>query len=377
VAWVFGLNGLAIASWFARVPAARDALQLTSGQLGWLLLGLSAGAVVAMPTAGAVVRAAGPRRSVTASTVVSAFGLGLAGVAITMGLGAVAVGVGLFAIGFGSGLCDVSMNVEAATVERRLGRTIMPRFHAAWSVGTVVGAAVGAGAARSGLPVAAHLGLVALAVGCGTAAAARGFLPAGRDEDRPARHRSSTLSAWREPRTVLIGLFVLIMAFSEGTANDWLAVAAVDGYAVSAAAGAAMFGVFVAAMTAGRTFGTLALDRWGRVPVLLASTGLAGAGALVTVLAGWLPLAVLGIVLWGLGAALGFPMGMSAAADDERLAPARVSVVAVIGYTAFMAGPPAVGLLGDQVGTLRALLAVPVLLLPALALAPVLARRDH
>jgi predicted MFS family arabinose efflux permease len=250
----------------------------------------------------------------------------------------------------------------------------MPRFHAAWSVGTVVGAALGAVAARTGLPVAMHLGLVALAVGLGTAAAARSFLPTAPEEDQPARRKVSVLRAWREPRTLLIGLFVLIMAFTEGTANDWLAVAAIDGYAVSAAAGAAMFGVFVAAMTAGRTFGTLALDRWGRVPVLLTSIVLAGAGALVTVLAGWLPLAVLGVVLWGLGAALGFPMGMSAAADDERLAPARVSVVAVIGYTAFLAGPPAVGLLGDRVGTLRALLLVPLLLLPALALAPVLAR---
>ena len=108
--------------------------------------------------------------------------------------------------------------------------------------------------------------------------------------------------------------------------------------------------------------------------MLLASTRLA-APALSTVLADQLPLAVLGVVLWGLGTALGFPTGMSAAADKEALAPARVSVVAVIGYTAFLAGPPAVGLLGDHVGMLRALLAVPLVLLPALALAPVLAPR--
>jgi predicted MFS family arabinose efflux permease len=374
VAWVFGLNGLAIATWFARVPAARDALQLSSGRLGLLLLALSAGAVVAMPLSGAVVRAIGPSRSTTASTLVLALGLAFIGVALVTGLGPLAVGLGLAAVGFGSGLTDVAMNVEAANVERRLGRTIMPRFHAAWSVGTVVGAALGAAAARTGLPVALHLGLVALAVGAGTAVASRNFLPATPAEDQPAGPRPSVLRAWREPRTLLIGLFMLIMAFTEGTANDWLAVSTVDGYALSAAAGAAMFGVFVAAMTAGRTFGTLALDRWGRVPVLLGCILLAGAGALVTVLAGRLPLAVFGVVLWGLGASLGFPMGMSAAADDEALAPARVSVVAVIGYTAFLAGPPAVGLLGDHVGTLRALLVVPLLLLPALALAPTLAK---
>jgi MFS family permease len=375
VAWVFGLNGLAVASWFARVPAARDALGLSAGRLGLLLLGLSAGAVVAMPMAGAIVRTAGPARSVTGSTVLLAFGLGFVGVAIAGGLGPVAVAIGLFAVGFGSGLCDVAMNVEAAKVERRLGRTIMPRFHAAWSVGTVVGALIGAAAARTRLPVAVHLGLVAVAVGIGTAAAARAFLAPDAEHERTAGPRVSVLRAWAEPRTLLIGLFVLIMAFTEGTANDWLAVATVDGYAVSAALGAAMFAVFVAAMTTGRTFGTIALDRWGRVPVLLASAMLAAAGTLVTVLAGRLWLAALGVVLWGLGAALGFPMGMSAAADEEALAPARVSVVAVIGYTAFLAGPPAVGLLGDHVGTLKALLAVPVMLLPALALAPKLRPR--
>jgi MFS family permease len=374
VAWVFGLNGLAVASWFARVPAARDTLGLTAGQLGLLLLGLSAGAVVAMPMAGAVVRAVGSARSVTGSTAVLAVGLGFVGAAIAGGLGAVAVGLGLFAVGFGSGLCDVAMNVEAATVERRLGRTIMPRFHAAWSVGTVAGAGLGAAAARAGLPTIAHLGLVAVVVGCGTAAATRTFLTPDREQERPTGPRFSVLRAWLEPRTVLIGLFVLIMAFTEGTANDWLAVATMDGYAVGPAVGAAMFAVFVAAMTTGRTLGPIALDRWGRVPVLLASTMLAAAGVLATVLVGRLQLAALGVVLWGLGAALGFPMGMSAAADEEALAPARVSVVAVIGYTAFLAGPPAVGLLGDHVGTLRALLAVPVVLLPALALAPNLAR---
>ena len=374
VAWVFGLNGLAVASWFARVPAARDALGLTAGQLGLLLLGVSAGSLVAMPMAGAVVRAAGAPRTVTGSTVVLVLGLGFAGVAISGGLGPVAVGAGLFAVGLGTGLCDVAMNVEAARVERRLGRTIMPRFHAAWSIGTVVGALLGAAAAKTGLPVVVHLGLVAVAVGGATAAAARTFLAPDREPERAAGPRVSVLRAWLEPRTLLIGLFVLIMAFTEGTANDWLAVATIDGYHVGPALGAAMFAVFVAAMTVGRTFGTTALDRWGRVPVLLASAVLAAAGALITVLSGGLALAAAGVVLWGLGAALGFPMGMSAAADEEALAPARVSVVAVIGYTAFLAGPPAVGLLGDHVGTLRALLAVPVMLLPALFLAPKLAR---
>lgn len=123
-------------------------------------------------------------------------------------------------------------------------------------------------------------------------------------------------------------------------------------------------------MTVGRTVGTVALDRWGRGPVLGVTMVLAIVGAGLAVLAGSGPVAVVGVLLWGLGASLGFPVGMSAAADEEEHAHVRVSVVAVIGYTAFLAGPPLLGLLGDQVGTLRALLIVPILLIPTLALIP-------
>jgi cyanate permease len=73
----------------------------------------------------------------------------------------------------------------------------------------------------------------------------------------------------------------------------------------------------------------------------------------------------LGVLLWGLGSALGFPVGMSAAADDPARSAARVSVVSTIGYTAFLAGPPLLGWLGDRVGTLDALLAVALLMVPA------------
>ena len=373
VALVFALNGAAVASWFARMPGAREALGLTAGQLGLLLLSLSAGAVLALPSAGLLVHRLGASRAVATATVVSTAGLTLVGLATGVWAWVPAVALGLFALGYGSGTCDVAMNVEGAAVERRLGRTVMPRFHAAWSLGTVAGAGIGAGTAHVGLPILAHLLLVAALVLAGTLIAIRSFLPARPDTAETGtatRRRSGALAAWREPRTLLVGLLVLVMAFAEGTANDWIAVAFVDGHGVSEAGGALVFGIFVAAMTVGRTAGTVALDRWGRVPVLLATMLLAAAGTVLTVLANSPPLALAGVALWGLGASLGFPVGMSAAADDESRAPARVSVVAAIGYAAFLAGPPLVGLLGDRVGTLHALLVVPVLLLPALALAP-------
>lgn len=377
VAVVFALNGLAVASWFSRVPAVREALGLSAGRLGLLLLAMSGGAILAMPAAGLVTQRLGAARTVVVSTLLLTLGMAVVGVSAA---GAIAwlpgVAVGLFALGYGSGTCDVAMNLEAAVVERRIGRTIMPRFHAAWSLGSVTGAGVGAGAARLGVPVTAHLAVIAAVVLAGTLLGSRSFLSATPDADaRPkaaAARRRSLLAAWREPRTLLIGLLVLVMAFTEGTANDWLAVAFVDGHGLSQAAGAAVFGVFVAGMTLGRTVGTVAIDRWGRVPVLLGTVVLAGAGAALAVLAGSVPLAVAGAALWGIGASLGFPVGMSAAADDEEHAAARVSVVAVIGYTAFLGGPPLLGFLGDHLGILPALGVVPLLLLPTLALVPVL-----
>ncbi|MEU6077656.1 MFS transporter [Micromonospora sp. NPDC047074] len=372
VAVVFALNGLAVATWFSRVPAAREALGLTPGGLGLLLLAMSVGALLAMPTAGLVAQRLGTGRTVAFSTMFVAAGLAVAGLSASLGGSAIGVAIGLCALGYGSGTCDVAMNVEGAAVERRLGRTIMPRFHAAWSLGSVAGAGIGAGAARLGLPVATHLVVLASVVLLGTLVAARSFLPVDESGEAaaPADRRRDLLAAWREPRTLLIGLLVLVAAFAEGSANDWLAVAFVDGHDLSEAAGAAVFGLFVVGMTLGRTAGTVLLDRWGRVPVLTGAILLATLGAAVAVLAGPRWLAITGVALWGLGASLGFPVGMSAAADEESRAPARLSVVAVIGYTAFLGGPPLLGLLGDRVGILHALLVVPLLLLPTLALVP-------
>lgn len=169
-------------------------------------------------------------------------------------------------------------------------------------------------------------------------------------------------AAWTERRTLLIGIFTLAFAFAEGTANDWISVAVIDGYDAPAAIGTLGFAVFLSAMTAGRWFGPALLDRYGRVPVVRALTLLAVAGLLLFVFGGVTPVAFVGAVLWGAGVSLGFPVGMSAGADDPARAASRVSVIASIGYCAFLAGPPLVGFLGQQFTVLRALTSVAVLL---------------
>jgi MFS family permease len=373
VAVVFALNGFAFASWVSRIPESRAALGLSPAGLGTLLLALSIGSLVALPTAGGWVHRLGAARVVAAASVVDGVGLAVTGLGAGVLVDPWVTAVGLLLLGYGSGTWDVAMNVEGAEVEERLARTIMPRFHAAFSLGTVAGAAAGAAAAALEVPVAWHLGPAAVLVVVATLPAVRGFLPAGAERTPDWAEETGHRSAWRawtERRTVAIGVMVLAMALTEGVANDWLAVALVDGYDVPAWTGASGFALFVAAMTTGRVAGTVLLDRYGRLPVLWGSMAVAGVGVVLVVLGQVPALAALGIVLWGLGASLGFPVGMSAAADDPAHAAARVSVVSTIGYMAFLAGPPALGFLANEVGVLNALLLVPLLLVPSALAVP-------
>jgi MFS family permease len=189
-------------------------------------------------------------------------------------------------------------------------------------------------------------------------------------DDGAATARRGAFASWRERRTLLIGLFVLAFAFAEGVGNDWIAVAVIDRHHTAQAVGTLTFAVFLASMTIGRWFGPALLDTHGRVTVVRTIAVLGIAGTVVFSLAPSAWVAMIGAVLWGLGASLGFPVGMSAGADEPAFAAGRVSVIASIGYCAFLAGPPLIGFLGDHVTVVRAVLAVAVLLTLAASIAP-------
>ncbi len=374
----FVASGAMYAAFLSRVPDIKHQLDLSTARLGVALLALSIGAVLALPLSGRLVSRFGSARTLVAAGFGLAGGLVTAGVAVTAGAGASeATGdvtgmpllmAGLAVMGVSTGVYNVAMNLQGTQVERRMGRAIMPRFHAAFSAGTVASALGGALAAYAEVPVFPHLTVVAL----GYVGAHRwfrtAFLPdaAARTE---IRERRASGSAWLQPRTLAIGLVALAAAFTEGTANDWLAVALSEGYSLPHWLGVLGFAVFVAAMTAGRLAGTGVLDRIGRVPALYAGFGAAVVGTALVVFGG-LHLALIGAAIWGIGASLGFPVAMSAAADDPEQAAARVSVVTTIGYGAFVAGPPLLGFVGEHVGSLHALLAVGGLAVVALAAVP-------
>ena len=361
--------GFAMASWATRIPQVRDGLGLTPSRLGLVLLAMAAGSIVSLLLAGTIVARFGSRATVTVMAGLLLVALSAVGIGYPYGVAPVAAG--LFLFGFANGAWDVAMNVQGAVVETRLGKSIMPRFHAGYSVGTVAGALVGAGAVALRVPVTAHLIGSAILIGLVVMLAVRSF---GPDDAQPATAEAGgglrlTLSTWREPRTLLIGLFVLAFAFAEGAGIDWISVAVIDGYGVEATVGTLTFAAFLTAMTVGRWFGPELLDRYGRVAVVRLLAVLSLGGLMLFVFGPNMVTAFVGVLLWGLGASLGFPVGMSAAADDPARAAARVSVVATVGYCAFLGGPPLIGFLGDHITVLTALSAVAVLLAVATVVA--------
>ncbi len=368
---VFALNGLLFASLISRLPDLRRALDLDNSSLGLLLLAIAAGSLIALPSSGRLIDRWGAAMVIRAAAVLVTIGLCVAATGAASAGSVALTAAGLFGYGVGTGVWDVAMNVEGAEVERRLGRTIMPRFHAGFSLGTMGGAGIGVLVAAADVPMLAHLAVLSIGALGATVSASSRFLEVEVAPDDGTR----STSAWLEPRTLLVGVMVLTFAVAEGSANDWISLALIDGYDAREWVGVTGFALFVTAMTAGRLLGPPVLDRFGRTRVLWACSAAVAAGVALLVWGDHPVPAALGILVWGLGASLGFPVGMSAAAADPARAAARVSVVSTIGYGAFLGGPPLIGWVGDQVGTLESLLVVLALMVPA-ALA-VFATRDR
>ncbi|KRC46706.1 MFS transporter permease [Leifsonia sp. Root227] len=376
---IFILSGLAMASWVARIPGVRDGLGLGKdpSAVGLLILGLSAGAIVGLVAASPLLVRFGPHKGMVGGLFIVSAGMMLIGVGASIAHSVPLVAIGLILLGFGNGMVDVMMNVEGTAVEREIGKTLMPLMHACFSLGTVIGAGFGAAAAALGIDVSWHLIVTAVVIAVAIVIAVR-FVPreaelgdeVANTPAVPFRQRMrENLAVWADWRLILIGVVMLGMAFGEGSANDWISLAVVDGHGQSNSTGALVFGFFVAAMTLGRVLGGPLVDRIGRVLAIRITGGLGAAGLLIFILGGPLWVVIIGTVLWGFGVSLGFPLGMSAASEGAANPAARVSAVAIIGYCAFLVGPPVIGFLGKEFGLLNALYLVLVLLIAAFAAA--------
>ena len=145
VTTLFFLNGVVFSSFFARLPAVKDALGASDGQLGLALFLATAGLVVAQPLAGWMIARGGVVAVAVPATIVYAAGLPVAAQASSIA----ALAAVLFAMGLANGVLDVAINVMGVEVERSRGRRMLSSMHAAFSFGVMTGAGGGALAAAA------------------------------------------------------------------------------------------------------------------------------------------------------------------------------------------------------------------------------------
>jgi MFS family permease len=369
----FGLGGITVATWGPRLPAVKAELGIGIATIGLLLAGVTVGAIAGLVASTPILHWLGSRRGVTASLLVVAAALAVMGVAIALR----SVSLVSFAfpvIGFGIGTLDVLINVEGSAIERTAGRTLMPLMHGAWSIGAAVGSGIGAACAALGVTPSLQFIGEAVIIGAVALAMAPAIPTGDRTQDAPPTEARLAnvrqwLRSWTDWRLLLIGVVLLGVELGEGSANNWLTLAVHNDHGQTAAIAALFFTVFATGEALARIFGGPVVDWLGRVHTIRYTTALGVVGVVLFILGRNLWTVLVGVLFWAVGVSMGFPLGMSAAAESGPDPAARVSVVASIGYFASLAGPPAIGLLAEAAGLLNALWLVVALFLAAFAVA--------
>ena len=367
---VFAVMGFSVATQLSRLPSVRDLLGIDSGEVGVFIAVFSVGALAGLAIASPLLARLGTKRIILLAMPLGGALLAATGLVAGLARSYPALLAVILVFGVTVSVSDVATNVSGAANERGLGRTVMPYFHAGYSIGYVLGAAVSSGAEAAGVPIWIHFTAVG-AICVLTPFVAAHWLPAASGapaEERP--DRSARRRVWREPRTWAIGALVFAFGYAEGSATDWLALGVVDGRGFDNASAAALLGAFMVAMTVGRLIGSRIVDRFGRFPVLACGAGLALLGLALVIYVPIPEATWASVVLWGLGTSLGFPLGMSAAGDDPATATARVGAVSLIGYTAFLVGPAVIGFIAQHTGVLPALNLILALIVVAGLLSP-------
>lgn len=370
----FFIPGLLMASWATRTPAIRDLLALSTAEMGVVLFGLSVGSMSGILCSAWLVKRFGTRKVIRTTMSFAVLGMLVLSLALWVTSAPLfAFGLAIFGASFGS--AEVAINVEGAAIEREMNKTVLPMMHGFYSFGTLFGAGVGMAVTRFGLPAAPHILAAALVAILPIAIAIRAIPDGtGKNAAEVAHGEAKGLPVWRDAQLLLIGVIVLAMAFAEGSANDWLPLLMVDGHGFSPTSGSLIYAGFTLGMTLGRFTGGWFIDRYSRVAVVRGSAvmGALGIGLIIFVDNPWV--AGISVLLWGIGASLGFPLTISAASDTGPDAPKRVSVVAITGYLAFLVGPPLLGFLGEHFGLRNAMMVVLGLVMVAALVARAVAK---
>ena len=356
---IFLVHGLIVASWVSRIPAIQSALGLSPAVLGTVLLSTTAGALVAMPLTGGLVHHFGSRRLVIVTTILFCLALPL----LARPDSAVGLAASLFVFGAAAGGMDVSMNVQAAEFERKRAKPVMSSFHGLFSVGGMLGSAIGGAVAQRGLGPASHFALASLAFGL-VGGSVLVWLSPGSSRSE------SSLSLRFDRRILILGAIGFCILIGEGAMADWTAVYLHNSLGTGAGLAALGYSVFSACMASGRFLGDWLTQVLGPVRMVRTGSLLAAFGMAAATMFEHVPVALVGFGLVGAGFSTIIPIIFGAGASVKGMPPgAGVAAVTTAGYLGFLLGPPLIGWTAQLTSLRLALGFVTVLSLMAAVLA--------
>jgi MFS family permease len=358
----FALDGFIFAGWVVRIPAVKEQTGASASTLGLALLGVSAGAVVTMMLTGRLCRRFGSHPVTVVSGVLLALSVALPPLTHS----ALALGLVLLVFGAAYGGINVAMNSAAVDLVAALRRPVMPSFHAAFSLGGMLGAGLGGLVAGHVSPTRHLLALTVIGL-LVTAAVGPTLLrhDAPTAPDDHGRIRNEPASASERPSgrvrglVLVFGLIALCTAYGEGALADWGALHLEEDLHAHAGVAAAGYSCFALAMTIGRISGTTLLERLGRTRTLVFGGATGAAGMLLGSLAPTVWLALLGFAVTGLGLANIFPVAVERA--GALAGPTGVAAASTLGYGGMLLGPPMIGFMADWFSLPTALTSVAVL----------------
>ncbi|MBG6245338.1 MFS transporter [Candidatus Symbiopectobacterium sp. 'North America'] len=362
------LPGFAWSSCITRTPLIRDTQHASTEVFGLILFGFSCGSMVGILWSGKLINKYGIRRVTLADFMLLAIGFLLLAVALLLANQPVAF-CALALFGMGLGMIDIGLNIEGAAFEQHIKQVIMTTLHGFFSLGTLVGALIGMGMTALNISINLHFGII-IGLTALTLALQFTHMPwastlVAEQHSENRSYKAQVIHELKDTRLVLLGVVILAMALAEGSANDWLPLLMIDAHGFSHTSGSLFFVGFAAGMTVGRFAGGYIVNQFGRTAILKFSAVSAAVGLGLIILTHTQWLTALAVILWGIGASLGFPLTISAAGATGENRAVRVTLAAILGYIAFLVGPPALGFIGEHAGLRIAML--PVLCMVILA----------
>lgn len=353
VAAFFFLNGAVFGNWVPRIPEVQEHLGLDNAQLGVGLLGMAAGALLALPLAGALVEKLGSRQA----TFLAALAYSLAIMIPAASASLATLAAGLFVFGAFNAILDVGMNAQGVGLERLAARPYLPYFHAAFSMGTLLGVASGTTFAAAGIPPLNHLLVVAAGSVLLTLLASQGLLP------EAAQSPGGPRSPVRPTKLLLtLGVIGFCALLAEGAVADWSAVYLSKDLEAKTGLAGVGYAAFASTMVLGRLSGASLTRLLGPVTLVRGGGVLTVIGAALVVFPGTIAAAVAGFACMGAALACVFPLVLSAAGRAREAQTGRaIATVSVMGYTGFLAGPPTIGFVAQASSLAGALTIVGVL----------------